>query len=162
MEINELEIIEKIHKVFKSKKLKLSIAESCTAGFISHLVTLLPGASEFFEASIICYSFRSKKKLLGIKESLLKKHGAVSEETAKAMAEAVRLKTKTDFGLAITGNLGPATIEGKKVGLVFIAVAFDAGTESKGMIFDGSRDEIKHAASMSALEFLHEVISTWT
>jgi len=162
MEKSDLEIVSKIYDIFKSKGLKLSISESCTSGLISHMITSLPGASEFFDSSIIVYSANSKKILLGIGEALLKKYGTVSEEAAKAMAEAVRLKTKTDFSLAVTGNLGPAALEDKKVGLIFIAVSFDKGTESKGMLFDGSRDEIKRAAAIAALEFLHEVISIWT
>lgn len=162
MENFELDLIKKVHTIFKLKNLRLSIAESCTAGLISHMITSLPGASEFFDSSIICYSTKSKKGLLGIKESMLRKHGAVSEETAMAMAEAMRSKTETDFSLSITGNLGPSTMEGRRVGLVFIAVSSNAGIESKGMIFDGSRIEIKKTAAYSALEFLYEVVSVWT
>jgi len=162
METSELEMLKKIHAIFKSKKLKLSVAESCTGGFIGHMITSLSGASEFFDSSVVCYSSESKKKFLGIKKSMIKKYGAVSEETARAMAEAMRLKAGTDYALAITGNLGPAGMENKKAGLVFFAVASDAVTESKGMIFDGSRDEIKQAASLSALEFLCGVVSVWT
>ncbi len=161
MDDNKIEIIRKIHKIFKSKKLGLSLAESCTAGYVSHLITSLPGSSAFFDSSVICYSIKSKKKLLGIKGYLLKKYGVVSEETARAMAEAVRAKTMTDFSLSVTGNLGPKAIEGKRIGLVFLAVSFDKGTESKGMIFDGARNEIKEAASIAAMEFLHGVVSVW-
>ncbi|MBI4684820.1 MAG: CinA family protein [Nitrospirae bacterium] len=148
--------------IFKSKRLSLSVAESCTAGLISHMLTLLPGASEFFDSSIICYSSESKQRLLNIKEAQIKKHGTVSEETAIAMAEMVRKKTGADVSLSITGNLGPVPIENRKAGLVFIAVSFNRGTESKGMIFDGSRNEIKQSASVAALEFLYEVVSVWT
>lgn len=158
----QIEIVKRIHEIFKSKRLTLSIAESCTAGLVSHLITSLSGASEFFDSSLICYSLKSKKRLLDIKTSLLKKHGSVSEETAEAMAEAVRIMTKTDFSLAITGNIGPTAIEDKRVGLIFFSVAFKKGTESRGMIFDGSRNDIKEAAAMAALEFLYEVVSTWT
>ncbi|OGW73326.1 MAG: hypothetical protein A3J81_05165 [Nitrospirae bacterium RIFOXYB2_FULL_43_5] len=73
----------------------------------------------------------------------------------------MRLRTKTDFALSITGNLGPEPIEDKKTGLVFIAVSFEGGIESKGMIFEGSRDEIKLSASAAALEFLYGVVSVW-
>lgn len=161
METTELELIRKIHGIFKSKNLRLSIAESCTAGFISSLIVHLPGASDFFDSAIVCYSPESKEKLLGVKKSILKKQGAISEETARAMAESLRLKTKTDFALSITGNLGPKPIEDKKTGLVFIAVSFEGGIESKEMIFEGSRNEIKLSASIAALEFLYGVVSVW-
>jgi PncC family amidohydrolase len=161
METSELELIRKIHGIFKSKNLSLSLAESCTAGFISSMIVHLPGASDFFDSSVVCYSLISKEKLLGVKKAILKRHGAVSEETARAMAESMRLKTKTDFALSITGNLGPEPIEDKKTGLVFIAVSFEDGIESKGMIFEGSREEIKLSASAAALEFLYGVVSVW-
>ena len=161
METAELELIRKIHGIFKSKNLTLSLAESCTAGFISSLIVQVPGASDFFDSSVVCYSLISKEKLLGVKKAILKRHGTVSEETTKAMAESIRLKTKTDFALSITGNLGPKPIEDKKTGLVFIAVSFAGGIESKGMIFEGSRDEIKLSVSAAALEFLYGVVSVW-
>jgi len=107
METSELEIIKKIHEIFRTRNLRLSLAESCTAGLISHKITSLPGASDFFDSSIICYSAESKIKLLGVKKSILKKHGTISEEAARAMAEGIRMKTKTDFALSVTGNLGP-------------------------------------------------------
>ncbi|MBA3071213.1 MAG: CinA family protein [Nitrospirae bacterium] len=161
METPELKLVRKLHGIFKSKNLRLSLAESCTAGFISSLIVQVPGASDFFDSAVVCYSPESKEKLLGVKKSILKRYGAVSEQTAKAMAESVRLKTKTDFALSITGNLGPKPIEDKKTGLVFIAVSFEGGIESKGMIFEGSRDEIKRASSIAALEFLYGVVSVW-
>lgn len=161
METPELKLIRKLHGIFKSKNLTLSLAESCTAGFISSLIVHLPGASDFFDSAVVCYSSISKERLLGVKKSILKRYGAVSKQTAKAMAESVRLKTKTDFALSITGNLGPKPIEDKKIGLVFIAVSFEGGIESKGMIFEGSRDEIKRASSIAALEFLYGVVSVW-
>lgn len=114
METSELELIRKIHGIFKSKNLRLFLAESCTAGFISSLIARLPGASDFFDSAVVCYSPISKEKLLGVKKSILKRYGAVSEQTAKVMAKSVRLKAKTDFALSITGNLGPKPIEDKK------------------------------------------------
>lgn len=156
------ELVRKLHGIFKSKKLTLSLAESCTAGFISSLIVQVPGASDFFDSAVVCYSPISKEKLLGVKKSILKRYGTVSEQTAKAMAESVRLKAKTDFALSITGNLSPKPIEDKKTGLVFIAVSFAGGIESEGMIFEGSRDEIKLSASVAALEFLYGVVSIWS
>jgi PncC family amidohydrolase len=162
MEIFNFKLTRKIHRLFKTKGIRLSIAESCTGGLISHTITCLSGASMFFDSSIVCYSPSSKSKLLGINKSVLKKHGAISEEAAREMAEAVRKKTGADFSLAVTGNLGPTALEGKRVGLVYMAVSFKGNTESKGMIFDGPRQMIKESASYEALMFLHEVASIWT
>lgn len=155
-------LVKKIHHQFKASGWRLCIAESCTGGLISHLLTALPGASEFFDSSLVCYSTESKVNLLGIKRSLIRRHGAVSEDTALAMADSVREKRVTDFSLSITGNLGPDPMEDKKVGLVYIAVAWKEGTTSKGMIFDGERESIKYAAAAAALRFLSEVVETWS
>ncbi len=161
MESTDRELIEKIHACFKRSRLKLSIAESCTGGFISHLLTTLPGASLFFDSSVVSYSVASKVEFLGIKKSLIRNHGAVSDEVARAMAVAIRNKRKTDYSLSITGNLGPDPVEERKIGLVYMAVDREGETVSRGMIFDGGREEIKEKAALSALELLREVIEVW-
>lgn len=155
------EILKEIHSVFKTAGLRLSIAESCTGGLISHLITSLPGASLFFDSSVVSYSTESKIRLLGVKRSLIKRYGAVSEETAIAMAKGIRSKRATDFSLSITGNLGPEPMEDKKVGLVYMAVDWKDGTESKGMIYEGDREEIKLKAAIGGLQFLLEVVRLW-
>jgi PncC family amidohydrolase len=162
MESSWVEPVERIHKHFKASWKRLCVAESCTGGFISHLITSLPGASLFFDSSVVSYSNESKTELLGVKKSLIKKQGAVSEEVARAMAVAIRNKRGTDFALAVTGNLGPEPMENKKVGLVYIAVDFEKQTVSKGMIFDGEREEVKLQAALASLQFLAEVAETWT
>lgn len=141
--------------------MRLSVAESCTGGLISHLLTNLSGASQFFDSSVVTYSNESKTSLLGIRASLIKDHGAVSEEVARAMAVAVREKRKTDFSLSVTGNLGPEPMEGKRVGLVYMAVDWKRSTTSKGMVFEGEREEIKYQAALASLRFLSEVVETW-
>jgi len=162
MDTSGIESVERIHKRFKSSGLKLSVAESCTGGLISHLLTNIPGASLFFDSSIVSYSNEAKMELLGVRASLIRTHGAVSEEVARAMAVAVRKKRRTDFSLSITGNLGPEPMEEKPVGLVYMAVNWERDTTSKGMMFEGGREEIKYQAALSSLHFLSEVIETWT
>jgi nicotinamide-nucleotide amidase len=162
MEPDPLEdTIREIHSRFKAGGLKLSVAESCTGGLIAHLITRLPGASIFFDSSVVSYSTESKIKLLGVKRSLIRKYGAVSEETAIAMARGIREKRGTDFSVSITGNLGPDPMEGKKVGLVYMAVDWKNGTESRGMIYEGEREEIKLKAATGVLQFLLEVLRLW-
>lgn len=162
MDTSDIEVVRDIHFYFKKSGLRLSIAESCTGGFVSHFLTNLPGASLFLDSSLVCYSIESKKRLLGLKGSLVKRHGVISEEAARAMAIGVRQKRKTDFSLSITGNLGPKPMEEKMVGLVYMAVDWEKETTSRGMIFEGKREEIKHRAAISSLEFLREAVKVWT
>jgi PncC family amidohydrolase len=161
MESSWIEPVERIHKYFRASWKRLCLAESCTGGLIGHLITNLPGASLFFDSAVVTYSNESKIKLLGVKRSLIAKHGAVSEEVARAMAVAARERRGTDFCLATTGNLGPEPMEGKRVGLVYIAVDWERETASKGMIFEGDREQIKLQAALSSLQFLAEVVETW-
>ncbi len=161
MDTSEIELVGKIHDNFRRNGLRLSIAESCTGGLIGHLLTMLPGASDFFDSSVVCYSTESKIKLLGVSGSVIRKYGAVSEEAARSMAMAVRKKRRTDFSLSTTGNLGPKPMEDKRVGLVFMAVDWERETISKGMLFEGEREEIKREAAIAALQFLNEVVEVW-
>ena len=153
-----LAVIKKVHELFKKKKLTLSVAESCTGGLISHYITILPGASNFFEAGVVSYSVETKKKLLSISHRIISKYGVVSEETASEMAEKVRLLTGTDYSLSTTGNLGPDVLEGKEKGLVYIAVSRKGKTFSREMRLRGSREDNKEKASLSAIGFLVEIV----
>ncbi|MCG2813700.1 MAG: CinA family protein, partial [Thermodesulfovibrionales bacterium] len=109
-------IIRKVHEIFKKKGLKLSVAESCTGGLISHYITLLPGASAFFEAGVVTYSAESKMKILGLSSDTISSYGVISKETAGEMAERMRLLTKTGCAVSTTGNLGPDVLERKDIG----------------------------------------------
>jgi PncC family amidohydrolase len=151
-------VIEQVHEIFKERGLTLSVAESCTGGLISHYITVLPGASSFFEAGVVTYSAEAKKKILGISPSTIKKYGVVSENTAGEMAENVRSLTGTDYALSTTGNLGPDVLEGKEKGLIYIAVSKTGQTISKKLRLTGDREENKEAASLSALNLLIEVL----
>src|SRR4030065_1838035 len=153
-----LAVIKKVHDLFKKKKLTLSVAESCTGGLISHYITILPGASNFFEAGVVSYSVETKKKLLSISHRIISKYGVVSEETASEMAEKVRLLTGTDYSLSTTGNLGPDVLEGKEKGLIYIAVSKTGQTISKEIRLTGNREENKEAASLLALRLLIEIM----
>lgn len=155
-----LEVIQQVHEIFRSRRLTLSLAESCTGGLISHYLTTLPGASEFFEAGLVTYSAESKRKALGISFELIERYGIVSEETAKEMAEKARLLFKTDFGLSTTGNLGPDVLEDKERGLVFIAASKEGRTFSRELRLAGDRTENKEQASLFALRFLVETIKS--
>lgn len=155
-----LEAIYKVHELFKKKGLTLSVAESCTGGLVSHFLTTLSGASTFFEAGVVAYSAKAKKKILNVSSDIISKYGVVSEETAREMAEKIRVLSKTDFSLSTTGNLGPDVLEDKEKGLVYTAVSKEGKTFSKELRFKGEREIIKEKASLEALRFLIEVIET--
>jgi PncC family amidohydrolase len=153
-----LDVIKKVHEIFRKGRWTLSVAESCTGGLISHYITAFPGASNFFEAGVVTYSTAAKKKILGISASTIESSGAVSESTATEMAEKVRSLTGTDYSISTTGNLGPEVIEGKEKGLIYIAISRTGRTILKKLRLTGSREENKEAASLSALKLLLEVL----
>ena len=156
-----LTVVKEISERLVQRELKMSVAESCTGGLIAHEITNLPGASLFFELGVVSYSEESKRSVLGVGGSLLKKHGTVSEEAAIAMAEGMRKLAGTDVSLSITGIAGPAALEDKEVGLVYMAVSLKDMTESKGMSFKGDRATVKGKASLEALKFLNQVLRLW-
>lgn len=133
----------------------LAVAESCTGGLLSHLLTSVPGSSAYFLQGLITYSNQAKTDLLGIKPSLLREYGAVSEETARAMAEHVRHRAQSDYSLAVTGIAGPGGgSEEKPVGLVYIALGTGDGTHCKRFNLWGDRQTIKERAAAAALNML--------
>jgi PncC family amidohydrolase len=157
-----LEVIERVHEIFKEKGLTLSVAESCTGGLVSHCITTLPGASTFFNGGVVTYSIDFKERFLGIPSEIISAHGAVSEETAREMAERIRIIAKTDYSLSTTGNLGPDVLEGKEKGLVYVAVSREGSTFSKELRLTGDREENKEEAALSALKFLIETVEGYT
>ncbi len=149
------------HQIFKKfihTKKTLAIAESCTGGLLSHRLTNLAGASAFFLLSVIAYDNAAKTKILRVSPALIKKHGAVSQAAALAMAQGVRKILNTDYGLSITGIAGPGGgSKEKPVGLVFIAVSTKSKTFAQQFLFKGNRLEVKKKACQSALKMLSEV-----
>ncbi len=116
-----LEIIKDIITEFTTRKITLAIAESCTGGYISNMLTNISGASKVFERGIVCYSNASKVALLNVDPESINQHGAVSETVAKQLANNIRVLSNVDIGIGITGIAGPTggTTE-KPVGLVYI------------------------------------------
>ncbi len=146
----------------------LAIAESCTGGLISHLITNRPGSSQYFKLGIITYSKEAKLSLLKIPPQVVEQFGSVSPEVALAMARGVKELAGADIGLGVSGIAGPSYPEGEdplaprrlkgyKIGLVYIAVSSTQGDISKEFNFEGSREEIKKKAAESAIEILSEV-----
>jgi nicotinamide-nucleotide amidase len=157
------EPIEKtILDLMASRGLTLSAAESCTGGLLMEMFTALPGSSAVFTGGIVCYSNAMKEKLLNVPHDLLEGEnapGAVSSETAKVLAEQVRLTVGTDIGLSITGVAGPAHSERKPVGLVYVAIAREgADTAVFELNLKGNREIIRLRAVKSLLYQLWRVL----
>lgn len=146
-------------ELLKAKKKTVSTAESCTGGMISHMITSVPGSSDYYTGSIISYANEVKTGEMNVSPAILEKHGAVSEECVRAMAEGVRKKLKTDYSVATSGIAGPGGgTEEKPVGTVWIAVAGPKKTFAKKFRFGGDRERNILAASITTLALLRKMI----
>jgi nicotinamide-nucleotide amidase len=148
-----LEVV--IGKTLHDLNLTLSIAESCTGGYLSHLVTSVPGSSAYFLGSMIPYAYEIKMRQLGVKPETLEQHGAVSEETITEMANLVRAKFNTDIGVATSGIAGPggATPE-KPVGTVWIAYSDKHHTVTRKLQLSNDRMLNIKMASIAVLNLI--------
>ena len=121
---NGLDITEVVGELLKNNDKTLAVAESCTGGYLGHLITQIPGSSAFFEGGIISYSNEVKKEQLDIDAGLIESKGAVSEEVVAEMAKNVRHRLKTDYGIGISGIAGPdGGTTDKPVGMICFAIA---------------------------------------
>ena len=145
------QIIERLARAGQS----LACAESCTGGLIAARLTDVPGASAVFRGGIVAYANAVKQTLLGVEESLLETEGAVSASCASVMAEGIRDRLKSDWGLATTGIAGPGgATPSKPVGLVFIAVAGAGETRVERNVFAGDRASVREQTVHRALDLL--------
>ncbi|MFC2109764.1 CinA family nicotinamide mononucleotide deamidase-related protein, partial [Bacteroidota bacterium] len=148
-----------VGKLLTEKKQTLSVAESCTGGMISQLLTENPGASNFFMGGVVAYHANVKVNELQVSEDLIKKHTVVSKEVAEAMAIGIQKKMGTSYALATTGNAGPTTDDtDKSVGVVCIAVATPKGVFSEEFNFGTPREKVILRSSNKALELLRKEI----
>jgi nicotinamide-nucleotide amidase len=153
-------LAESLGRVLKEKGRTLSLAESCTGGLVSSLLTDVPGSSAYFLGTIVPYADRSKETLLGVGEETLERHGAVSEETAREMARGARERFGSDLAAAITGIAGPdgGTPE-KPVGTVFFAVVDREGREKASKrFFGGDRAMVRRTSAMFSLEMIRRFL----
>jgi len=155
--VGETALEEVVAEALSRGRVSIAVAESCTGGLVGQRLTRIPGASTYFDGGIVAYSNAAKQRWLEVPDALLAGHGAVSAETARAMAEAVRAQAHVDLGLATTGIAGPggATPE-KPVGLVYIALAHAEGTEVRELRFgtEPGREGVKYLASQAALDMI--------
>ncbi|TFG29533.1 MAG: CinA family protein [Promethearchaeota archaeon] len=156
-----LERIESIIKTLADKKLLVALAESCTGGYISHMITNISGSSKVFERGVVSYGNQAKIDILKVDPETLEKFGAVSEEVAKQMANGVRVLSKPcDIGIGVTGIAGPTggTPE-KPVGLVYIGFSSDNKNFVEKFNFKTDRINFKNEILKKVLQFLEEYIN---
>jgi len=144
-----------IGRLLKEKNCSLSTAESCTGGYLAHLITSVPGASDYYQGSVIAYSNQVKQEFLRVSEGSLKLYGAVSEQVVKEMAGGARKRFNSDFAVSVSGIAGPdgGTPE-KPVGTVWIAVASKNGITAKKFMFGEHRGRNIRRAALAALNLL--------
>lgn len=156
---NELiALAQKVVERFKEEKLTLSVAESCTGGWLSKIITEISGASEVFMGGVCSYSNEVKQNILGVNAETLESFGAVSEQTAQEMSEGIVNIMKTSVGVGITGIAGPASDNtNKKVGLIFISITHNNTTDVIKLENDFSGDvryKNRFTAVKTVLNFL--------
>ncbi|MGI8892086.1 MAG: CinA family protein, partial [Bacteroidia bacterium] len=152
---DEQSLQELVGQELLRNKQTLSLAESCTGGFLSHLITQIPGCSAYFEGSVVVYSYEAKEKFLGVKMETLNKYGAVSAEAVKEMAQGALVRFGTDYSIAISGIAGPAGgTKEKPVGTVYIAVADKNSCEAQKFSFGERRDRNIAKSANTALSIL--------
>ncbi|MFW9969220.1 MAG: CinA family protein [Candidatus Odinarchaeota archaeon] len=156
-----MDILERISKIIKklaNKNIKIAIAESCTGGFISHIITNISGASKIFERGIVCYSNQSKIDLLNVDSQIIEKYGAVSEIVVKQLAYNSRILSNVNIGIGVSGIAGPTggTPE-KPVGLVYIGISTESETYVHKYMFKTNRILFKEKVLEKIIQLLEEL-----
>lgn len=146
-------------KLLRARGLTVAVAESCTGGLVAKRLTDIAGSSAVFIQGVVAYSNDAKTRLLGVPAKLIEKHGAVSAEVARSMAQGVRDSAGADFGLGVTGIAGPegGTPE-KPVGLVYVAIASESGVESRELHLRGDRERVRDRTTKTILNILRLAI----
>lgn len=148
-----------VGSLLRQKGLTLGVVESATGGLISHLITNVPGSSDYYRGSITAYSNDVKIKVVGVREATINRYGAVSPQVAEEMAQGGCQVLAVDICLSDTGIAGPSgATPGKPVGLFYLGLAHQGRTESRKHNFQGNREQNKLAASQAALSWLKEYL----
>ncbi|MEQ5792703.1 competence/damage-inducible protein A [Muricauda sp. NFXS6] len=152
-------IEKQIGTLLTDKKMTLATAESFTGGSIAERITAVPGASNYFKGSMVCYATEAKVSLLGVPHELIDEHTVVSEEVAIAMANNVKKKLKADFSIATTGNAGPTKGDSDAdVGTVYIAISTPKGTFAQKFVMGKHRERVVKKSVNKAFELLYKEI----
>jgi nicotinamide-nucleotide amidase len=157
--LEDISLEKAILNFMTEKGLTLSTAESCTGGYIAHLITLHPGSSKVFFGGAVSYSYELKESILGVKNETLWQHGAVSKETVTEMVEGALLNFKSDYAIAVTGIAGPdGGTPDKPVGTVWVGVANAEKTITRKFLFGNKRQQNIERTAISALNMLNMLL----
>ena len=150
-------LLARLHERCLAKGIHLTTVESCTGGLVGHLITETPGSSAYYVGGFVTYSDQLKRDLVDVPPEVLAAHGAVSAQTAIAMAIGGRARTGSDLGASVTGIAGPDGGSAEKpIGLTYVAVADGAGAEVRRHLWSGSRSDNKRASAAAVLELILE------
>lgn len=149
---------EEINKLFIKKGLTLGSVESFTGGLFAETITSVPGASKFYKGGLVTYATIEKHKLLGISNEDIAKFGVVSKEIAYLMAKNGKELLDVDYCISFTGNAGPSAMEEKKVGEIYIGLAYLDKVEVYPFLLNGDRKNIQKEGVINALEILSKKI----
>lgn len=149
--------LENLITFLKAKKITIAAAESCSGGYLSYLLTKIPGSSKVFKGSIVVYSLEAKNTFFKIPLPLLKKTQGVSKDIAVSLAKGARKSFNTDIGLSVVGFAGP----GAKQGIVFFAVTDKNGVAAKKAIIKGSRDYVRKKVSLMVIDLLYKKLCAY-
>ncbi|MDH3659314.1 MAG: CinA family protein [Alphaproteobacteria bacterium] len=154
-----LQLAADIIEACRTAGLKIATAESCTGGLIAACLTEIPGSSAVIDRGFVVYSNRAKQELLGVPVDMLEEHGAVSAETATAMASGARDRAGVDLAIAVTGIAGPdGGSAAKPVGLVHLALVTGGHIEAVREVFSGDRQAVRAATLEQALRMIDSAI----
>ena len=154
------ELAKKVGERLKAAGAQLVTAESCTGGWVAQAVTAIAGSSSWFERGFVTYSNDAKQELLGVRKETLEAHGAVSEETAREMADGALKRSKGTIALAVTGVAGPGGgTPDKPVGMVCFAWADGKKLRSETRRFSGDRDSVRRQSVIRALQGVLETLA---
>jgi PncC family amidohydrolase len=151
------DLAERLQGVCLGRRLTVAVAESCTGGLVAAALTEVPGSSGYFLGGVVSYADAAKAALLGVPEASLAAHGAVSAQVARAMATGVRERLGTALAASVTGIAGPDGGSAEKpVGLTYVGVADEQGTDVRRFTWTGDRSVNRHESARAALELLVE------
>ncbi len=150
--------LNKLISILREKKLSLALAESCSGGYASYLITKIPGCSKVFKGAIVVYSLDSKNRLLQLPFTIIKETQGVSAKVAALLANNIRKKFKSDIGASLVGFAGPQAKIGSKVGTIFLGIAFKGKIKTKKNTLKGRRDNIRKKASHLLIDLIYDTI----
>lgn len=155
-------LAERLGEALLTEKMKVVTAESCTGGGIAHLITSIPGSSQWFERGFVVYSNEAKLELLRVDMEIFDSFGAVSRESAVAMAQGAVVNSHADISVAVTGVAGPdGGTPDKPVGTVCFAWSRRGGeTKAASTVFEGDRQHVREQAILMAIQGLLDIIES--